>query len=76
MKSDFEKNRDKLRGELKRYYYNPMDRVWSTWTDSELRTWLIDHDIIKSHAEVPRMKMLKMMEYVYRTVSVSSLLTS
>lgn len=69
IKSDFEKNRDKLRAELEKYYYNPMDRVWSTWTDSELRTWLIDHDIIKSHAQVPRNKMLKMMEYVYHTVS-------
>lgn len=71
IKSDFEKNRDKLRAELEKYYYGPSDRVWSTWSDSEMRAWLIDHGVIKSDAQVTRDKMQKMLEYVPNTISVS-----
>lgn len=53
------------------FYYGPQEKVWSTWNDSDLRQWLVDHGVIKSDAKVAREKMMKMVGYVFRTVSVS-----
>lgn len=64
IKSDFEKNRDKLRAQLENFYYTPADRVWSNWSDSELRGWLVDHGYARSDTQIARDKMMKMVEYV------------
>lgn len=42
------------------YYYGASDTVYSTWDDSTLKTWLVEHDIIKSDAQVKREKMQKL----------------
>jgi len=47
---------------MKQYYYGTQDRVWHTWSDSDLRNWLIDQGVIKSDAQVTRDKMLKLVE--------------
>lgn len=66
IKSDFEKNRDQLRAQLAKFYYSPTEKVWSNWSDSELRGWLVDHGYVKSDAQITRDKMTKMVEYVFR----------
>lgn len=76
IKSDFEKNRDKLRAQLESYYYTPADRVWTTWSDSELRGWLIKHGYVRSDTQISRDKMLKMVEYVIFDVDNESVLIS
>lgn len=76
IKSDFEKNRDKLRAQLESYYYTPADRVWTTWSDSELRGWLIKHGYVRSDTQISRDKMLKMVEYVILDVDNESVLIS
>lgn len=45
---------------MKMYYYDPTDMVWSTWSDSQLKQWLVDHGIVKSDAQASRDKMVKM----------------
>jgi uncharacterized protein YndB with AHSA1/START domain len=45
---------------MKMYYYDPTDMVWSAWSDSQLKQWLVDHGIVKSDAQASRDKMIKM----------------
>jgi len=45
---------------MKKYYYGPSDMVWSSWSDSQLKQWLVDHGVIKSDAQASRDKMIKM----------------
>lgn len=45
---------------MSKYYYGVSDKVWSTWSDSDLKEWLVEHNIIKSNAQVQREKMLKL----------------
>ena len=33
------------------YYYDPTDMVWSAWSDSQLKQWLVDHGIVKSDTQ-------------------------
>jgi hypothetical protein len=49
------------------YYYGASDTVYSTWDDSTLKAWLVEHDIIKSDAQVKRDKMYKMVADNYAT---------
>lgn len=49
---------------MKAYYYSTSDTVYDSWSDSDLKRWLVDHDIIKSNAQVTREKMLKMIQSV------------
>ena len=62
VKSDYEKNRDALITKMKTYYHGPTEMVWSAWSDSQLKHWLIEHGIVKSDAQVSRDKMIKMVE--------------
>jgi hypothetical protein len=62
IKSDYEKKRDLLITQMKMYYYDPADVVWSAWSDSQLKQWLVDHQIVKSDAQASRDKMIKMVE--------------
>jgi len=57
---------------MKQYYYNVNDRVWDTWSDSELRSWLIEQGVVKSDAEIRREKMLKLVEWVLYLLSTCS----
>jgi len=47
---------------MKNYYYSTSETVYDSWSDSELKKWLVDHDVIKSDAKVSRDKMLKMIQ--------------
>jgi hypothetical protein len=49
---------------MQKYYYSVSDTVYSTWSDSQLKKWLVDHGIIKSDAQVSRDKMLKLVACV------------
>ena len=41
--------------------YTPeQDHVYSSWPDSQIRDWLIEHNVIKSDAQVQREKLQKM----------------
>ena len=52
---------------MKHYYYTPQQHVWDSWSDSQLRQWLIDHDIVKSDAQIRQDKLKKLVAYVYST---------
>jgi hypothetical protein len=41
---------------MKTYYYSTSDAVYDSWSDSELKKWLVDHGIVKSDAQVTREK--------------------
>jgi hypothetical protein len=58
-------SREYLLSQMKNYYYDANERVYSTWSDSQLRQWLIDNNVIKSDAQVTREKMIKLVELVY-----------
>ena len=45
---------------MKMYYYDPTDVVWSAWSNSQLKQWLVDHGIVKSDAQTSINKMIKM----------------
>ena len=45
---------------MQNYYYTPQQQVWEAWTESELRQWLIDHDVIKSDAQIKKEKLQKL----------------
>ena len=47
------------------YYYDVNDSVWSTWSDSDLKAWLVSHNVIKSDAQVQREKLVKLIEDNY-----------
>jgi hypothetical protein len=49
---------------MKHYYYGFSDTVWSTWSDSELKSWLVKNGYAKSHQQINREKMVKMVECV------------
>ncbi|ELU37734.1 Ish1 domain-containing protein [Rhizoctonia solani AG-1 IA] len=65
IKSDYEKNRDKLIEQLQRYYYGTTDTVYSTWSNNQLRDWLVQHNIIKSDAQIKREKLQKLVRDNY-----------
>ena len=46
------------------YYYTPQQQVWESWTESDMRKWLIDHDVIKSDAQIRKEKMQKLIAFV------------
>ena len=50
---------------MQQYYYGTNDYVWSTWDDSTMKQWLVDHNVIKSDAQVKREKMIKLVQDNY-----------
>jgi hypothetical protein len=62
IKPDYERNRDTLISQMKSYYYNVNDNVWDTWNDNELKSWLVEHSIVKSDAQIKRDKLMKLVE--------------
>ena len=47
---------------MKKYYYDCRDSVWNTWSDLELRAWLVDHGVLKSDAEKSRDELVRVIE--------------
>ncbi|KAJ7813088.1 hypothetical protein B0H14DRAFT_3150094 [Mycena olivaceomarginata] len=54
---------DILKAKMAQYYYDVNDSVWSTWSDSDLKAWLVAHNIVKSDAQVQREKLVKLDNY-------------
>lgn len=52
--------RPTLAERMKNYYYDSTTHVWDSWTDSELKAWLVEHNIIKSDAQIKREKLQKL----------------
>jgi uncharacterized protein YjdB len=50
---------------MAQYYYDVNDSVWSTWSDSDIKAWLVAHNIVKSDAQVQREKLVKLIEDNY-----------
>lgn len=67
IKSDYEEDRDYLIGQMKKYYYDSSDKVYGVWTDSELKSWLVDHNVIKPEAQVKRDKLIRLVSCVFHT---------
>lgn len=59
IESDYEQNRGYLAEQMKKYYFDPSDKVYNAWSDSELKSWLVDHNVIKPEAQVKREKLIK-----------------
>lgn len=49
---------------MKQYYYDVNGTVYSTWSDSQLKAWLVDQGIVKSDAQIKRDKMLRLVQSV------------
>lgn len=64
-------SRSTLLGEMKKYYYSSSDKVWSSWSDSELKSWLVQHGLLKSDAQNKRDELAKMVEDNYASASDS-----
>ena len=43
-------------------YNNARDTVWSSWSDSEIRSWLIDNGYLKSDAQAKRDELVKLID--------------
>ena len=65
IKSDYEKNRDYLVGQMEKYYYGSSDKVYHAWSDSELKSWLVDNNVIKPEAQIKRDKLTKLVSCVF-----------
>lgn len=49
------------------YYYTAQDSAYSSWTESESKAWLVDHNIIKSDAQLKKEKLQKLVADNYAT---------
>jgi hypothetical protein len=45
---------------LRSYYISANDTFWSSWSDSQIRNWLIDHGYLRSDAQVKRDELVKL----------------
>ena len=59
---------------MKYYYYTPQQHVWDSWSESQMRQWLIEHDVIKSDAQIKKEKTQKLIAYVLCFSSIKTLL--
>lgn len=55
-------SRSTLLGQMKKYYYSLTDKVWHAWSDNELKSWLVEHGLLKSDAQKKRDELVKMVE--------------
>jgi hypothetical protein len=62
MKPDEQKKGDELVALMKSYFYSASDKVWNSWSDSELKGWLVDHGIVMSDAQINREKLMKLVQ--------------
>ena len=45
--------------------YDSSDKVYNAWSDSEIKSWLVDHKVIKPEAQLRRDKLIKLMSCVF-----------
>lgn len=64
IRSDAQKKREEYLTLMKQYYYGSQDTVWSSWEDSQMKQWLVDHAIVKNNAQIKRGKLEKLLTYV------------
>jgi hypothetical protein len=57
--------REALSAKMAHYYYNTKDKIYSSWSDSDLHQWLVSHGVIKSDAQIKRDKLEKLVESNY-----------
>lgn len=62
----YDAKRATLAQQLKHYYYSFSDKVWSCWSDSELKSWLVKNGYLKSDQQINREKMVKLVEWVFQ----------
>lgn len=65
IKTDYHKNRDYLAEQMKKYYYDSSEKVYNTWSDSEIKSWLVVHNVVKPEAQVRREKLVKLISCVF-----------
>ncbi|KAF9517416.1 hypothetical protein BS47DRAFT_1359684 [Hydnum rufescens UP504] len=65
IRTPFEKKRDKLTSLMSRYYYDVSESIYSSWDESHLKEWLVEHNVIKSNAQLTREKLLKLVSDNY-----------
>ena len=46
-------------------YSSASDTIWTGWSDSDLRSWLINHGYLRSDAQVKRDDLVKLMNAKY-----------
>ena len=63
-RTPMETSRDEYLDLMRTYYYNTSQRVWDTWSDSDMKAWLVANGVIKSDAEIKKEKMQKLIAYV------------
>lgn len=49
---------------MKKYYYDSSDKVYNAWSDTELKSWLVDHNVIKPEAQIKRDKLIRLVSCV------------
>jgi len=74
--SSTESARKALADRMSKYYYDTNSYVWDSWTDSQLRAWLIDNNVIKGDSKtLARNKMTKLVENSYTSATTTVLST-
>lgn len=76
IQSDPQQKRHEYLALMKHYYYNPQEMVWSSWDDSQMKQWLVDHGVVKNNAQVKRDKLEKLLAYVLAFITTTLCLTS
>lgn len=71
IKTDYEKKRDYLAEQMEKYYYDSSDKIYNTWSDSEIKAWLVDHKVVKPEAQARRDKLISLMSWVFSTFILS-----
>lgn len=49
-------------------YASAQDTIWSSWTDSQLRDWLIEHGYLRTDAQKSRDELIKLMNEKVNTL--------
>lgn len=52
---------------MNKYYYDSSENIYNTWSDSDIKAWLVDHNVIKPDAQARRDKLIKLMSCVFST---------
>ena len=49
-RSNYQKNRDHLTRQMKKYYYGSSEKVYNAWSYPDIKSWLVDHNVVKPEA--------------------------
>jgi Putative nuclear envelope organisation protein len=50
---------------MSRYYYDTSESIYTSWDESRLKEWLVEHNVITSNAQLTREKLLKLVSDNY-----------